>query len=557
MKTEHIIDELFDLDVNPDVESRGYNYYKEGRVTEVTDLGDGYYEAIVEGADDYTVNIHLKNGTVIDYDCDCPYSYGGPCKHVVAALYSIDEMGRKQNPTAKPGISKTDTLKAILNKIPENELQSFVYGILTSDKSLRNIFMAKYAGYLYPDTKELYVKKVRCLIDSFTDRSGYLDEEDTPELRDTLCSLMDRIGPDADNITKQRLIYTGEAIVEEVSVYLDEMYYEDCLTETLEYAIQIMMETADTGLKERLRTGLFEWTLDTFRKNSAKSYFWLPELLLLGIKSMRNDTEKKRLETTLDRVQNLTDRQFLKAELILRTEGKEAAFLYKEKHSQNPEFRKEIIEKALTDNDYDKARKLAEEGIESDMETHKGRVEQWREYLLTVYLKTGDNEQMIKMARHFLSDCFTSGHPKKYYYDLIKSHISKDKWPEYYEDLIEEGKNGSGYLSPYYRLSDYFIWEEKWERLLKLLQEKPEFEHIASAEKYLAKDYGLELARMYRDLIPPYLENHKERKYYQTVCSYIRRMKKLGADEVVQDLVLQLRRTYSNRKALLEELSKI
>ncbi len=56
---------------------------------------------------------------------------------------------------------------------------------------------------------------------------------------------------------------------------------------------------------------------------------------------------------------------------------------------------------------------------------------------------------------------------------------------------------------------------------------------IDNSEKYLGKDYSSELIAFYNNGIPDFLKNNIETKYYQTVCRYIRRMKKLvGAKEV-------------------------
>jgi uncharacterized Zn finger protein len=82
-KFEHQIDET--------ILKRGLQYYKKGYVANVDELGSGEYEALVEGSEDYIVNLTIKGGIIEDYTCDCPYDMGPICKHVVATLFYLQK----------------------------------------------------------------------------------------------------------------------------------------------------------------------------------------------------------------------------------------------------------------------------------------------------------------------------------------------------------------------------------------------------------------------------------------------------------------------------------
>lgn len=62
--------------------SRGFQYYKQGRVVKLTIPSERNLKAIVEGSELYHVNINLDNLTATR--CDCPVSWN--CKHIFAAL---------------------------------------------------------------------------------------------------------------------------------------------------------------------------------------------------------------------------------------------------------------------------------------------------------------------------------------------------------------------------------------------------------------------------------------------------------------------------------------
>ena len=70
---------------------RGLNYYEEGYVTSLEETSTGY-TAVVEGTEDYDVEIEIRDDRVYDMTCTCPYAEeGNYCKHMAAVLYEIEE----------------------------------------------------------------------------------------------------------------------------------------------------------------------------------------------------------------------------------------------------------------------------------------------------------------------------------------------------------------------------------------------------------------------------------------------------------------------------------
>jgi uncharacterized Zn finger protein len=66
---------------------RGQDYYHSGAVFDVVRRGDQIV-AQVEGSqyEPYTVSVDLAEEGIIDAECDCPYDWGGWCKHIIATL---------------------------------------------------------------------------------------------------------------------------------------------------------------------------------------------------------------------------------------------------------------------------------------------------------------------------------------------------------------------------------------------------------------------------------------------------------------------------------------
>lgn len=80
---QHIAVRFDDLTVK-----RGFQYYKQGRVTELTCVPHESLECIVEGNERYQVSISL--GDLSLSECNCPVQ--GSCKHMIATLLQYAEM---------------------------------------------------------------------------------------------------------------------------------------------------------------------------------------------------------------------------------------------------------------------------------------------------------------------------------------------------------------------------------------------------------------------------------------------------------------------------------
>jgi hypothetical protein len=90
-----------------------------------------------------------------------------------------------------------------------------------------------------------------------------------------------------------------------------------------------------------------------------------------------------------------------------------------------------------------------------------------------------------------------------------------------------------------------------------MLKQNLSMENIQQDEQYLLKDYSAELIELYSERIINYIEKYIGRNNYQTACRYLRRMKKLGGNDKVNELVELFRKQYPQRKALMDELTRV
>ena len=106
----------------PESFSRGEEYYRSGRVSDIERRGD-VLRAEVEGSSyaPYQVTIELDESGIISADCTCPYDWGGCCKHIVAALLTYirkrEEIAERPAPDALLAGLDAETLRGLLSSL--------------------------------------------------------------------------------------------------------------------------------------------------------------------------------------------------------------------------------------------------------------------------------------------------------------------------------------------------------------------------------------------------------------------------------------------------------
>jgi uncharacterized Zn finger protein len=176
----------FEQYIDETILKRGLQYFKKGHVHEPEEISPGVYEAIVEGTEDYTVRLTIKNGIITEHVCDCPYDFGPVCKHVAAVIFYLvqDELELnnktkrvKTNQTSKPAKRKTvdEQVDELLEKVTHDELKQFVREQASQNASFRNLFLSSFVQHNSNESKELYVKQVKAILKAASDRHRFID----------------------------------------------------------------------------------------------------------------------------------------------------------------------------------------------------------------------------------------------------------------------------------------------------------------------------------------------------------------------------------------------
>ena len=239
-----------------------------------------------------------------------------------------------------------------------------------------------------------------------------------------------------------------------------------------------------------------------------KGWDWHQSMIDLAIKLATNKEEVKLLHELLDKViptgeewdWDFNKAQQARALLIRKTEGEENEVLFLEKNLINSEFRKKVI--------------------------------YYARYLFIHSIKE-----------------------KKPYYDLQKYVVPQER-PEFIEKINADHYNQKRGFDPIF-IANIYIWEGHLDKLFNLVKQNPSLYDLDRYEEYLITGYGEEITDIYQKAIISFAGEKLGRNHYQAVCRYLKKLIKMGARPKAENTISQLRVTYPQRTALMEEISKI
>lgn len=561
----------FEQTIDETILKRGLQYFKNGYVQEPEEIGNGEFEAIVEGSENYTVNLTIKNNVVTESVCSCPYDAGPVCKHVVAVIFhlqqdelKLNEKTRKRGNTTPKPKSKTvaEQVDELLDKLSHTDLKSYISEQCRKDSTFRQLFLAKYAYLVVPDSKALYAKQIQAILKSAIGRHGYIEYSAGHFVGSAVGGLLENAQKQVETANYPTAFYIACAIMEEMTKALesaDDSHGE--IGGCIEPSVEIIYSIATKQIPDNLKTEIFDYCLDAFKKKIFSGWDWHFPMLDIATQLVSSAEEAKQVYALLDTVKETNDgwdwdfrkAQSIRLDLINKMEGKEAAKQYLEQNVTNSDFRKKVIETAISQKDYIKAIHLAEEGIRIDDKSKPGLADNWRNYLLKIYTIQNDTENIRKYARYLF---LKANHEKKPLFDILKKHVAKENWEKYVNQLITEIIEKERWFN-FSAIANIYIWEERWTDLFGIVKKHVSLNILESYDKYLLPNFTNEISDLYQTAILKFMENSTNRGYYQEACRYIRKMIKMGARDKANFVIKMLQTLYPKRKALMEELQKV
>lgn len=550
---EQIIDDV--------ILKRGLSYFNNGSVLNFLEISTEEYEAVVSGSEEYTVVLKISNNTITEYYCDCPYDYGPVCKHIAAAIFYLmqEELQLNEAKPKKPRkktTSVTQQIKQLLKTISHKELMAFVEENSKKDRKFRNQFIASFGHLSENQSKGFYQKQIHSILQSAAGREGWIGMSDMRYVFNTTQVFVENATNFLASNQFKSVFAISTALLEEIT---EAFQYGDDSNGDLGYfvdaAMELLSKLTQNKIPEALRKEIIEYCISSFKQDLFKGWDWHLGMLNLASNLIKEEADADIILSCLDTVSSeyeIECAQVFKLELLRRFKEDEVE-KYINQHLSNHLIRKNEIELAFEKEDFRRVIKLSKDGIKINENNKPGLIKVWYNWLLKVAQAQKNTSNIIVYARILLIDNF---YPEQDYYQILKDHIETEDWHSFLEEIIEEitPKTAWTYTD---LIREIYIKEAWWDRLFLLLKQNTSLSNIEQNEPYLAKDFSPELINLYSESITEYIEENVGRKYYKTACRYLRRMKKLGGNDQVEDLVKFFQKEYPRRKALIEELNNV
>lgn len=563
----------FEQNVPEIILERGSNYFCEGAVKDLQDMDNGQWFAIVEGNNDYEVEIKIsKNGEVVDYDCNCPYD-GEICKHIIAVLYQIREEIMISEPDSKTNTQSS--WKTIISVVPENDLREFLLGYALKNKDFRNKLLTHFVDFDNTDNRSKYKQIIQDIFDTASGRDGYIDYYQANIVMGQVNVLLAK----ADNFLSTG-IYT-EAFYIAASVASESIkaiqYMDDSDGEcsgAVNEAFDIISRIIESLPDESFKDEIYEWILNEAKNPDYNDYGCAEYLfpLILEI-SAAPEKEKDVLAFIDDQIEKVANERgwikdyrmekylSLKIDIFRKNGRHEKADEIINNNLRVHDFRREIVEKHLSVNNYGEAIRLIKEGIDIAVkDNYAGIVTDWKEMLMEIYKKQNDVAKYRELAKELY---FSNRHELKYYRQYKSTFSDEDKWKtelnNILEALIKETSGKKSVFSGMPRhIAELYIEEKMWKELYSLLKSCSDIFSLLEYYNYLVNDFHSELILLFKDAIIKEAFRVSDRKGYHTIANYLSKMSKIpGGKEAAGALREELLKKFYNRPAMKDEFNNI
>jgi len=173
---------------SPESFDRGNSYYQQGAVMAMVKRGDAL-RAEVAGTDfaPYKVSVSFDGAGVTSATCDCPYDWGGWCKHIVAVLLTC-----VREPET---VRELPALEEVLSGLDREQLQNLLLKLAELDPSLADAIEGEVSLSASSGTGQTNVEAIRRSARSSLQTPGYREPYDayrhTGGNPDQACRILD------------------------------------------------------------------------------------------------------------------------------------------------------------------------------------------------------------------------------------------------------------------------------------------------------------------------------------------------------------------------------
>ena len=542
---------------------RGESYYFDGAVLELHKTEHGYH-GVVEGTEDYEVDIEMEGGRICEMYCSCPYAEGGNnCKHMAAVLFEIEEQSEEDILTEETcQDDQEQEVEEIIERIPEEELRSFVKEIAAQNSEIRNILMTRYAVKIDEKQMDLLKQGVNQLVWEYGDRRGYIDYRNAWDfcwalenyLEDKVDTLIDR------KCYRQAFELTNYVFRTIGNIDIDD---SDGGTSQVANACYDKWKEILENCSEEEKNEMFSWFMSHLSCNYVIDYledymedfltheFQNREMLEKMLKDLDERIEMQALSTDCGStwsVRHGYENNIIKRlELMERLDFPEEEIReYRRRHWRFSAVRELEIQENLDNGNLDEAIWILQESKTLDKE-YPGLVARYSEQLISIYETQPDKEGYKKELLYYVFECPQNNLVHIY---KLKEVCTDKEWEDYREQILKNPKN-------YNILYPFMEKEGMYESMLECIRKETFIYNLDKYEKVLKEKFPEQVRDIYISYLRHEAERAGNRKRYRELMKYLKKIRRYpGGKEKASEIAENWRGMYYRRTAMMDEMRK-
>ncbi len=564
----------FEAVIDPVIVKRGEEYFYNSAVRRLKKLKDDEWIASVEGTETYRVRILFKDKNIYDHSCSCPYDMGPVCKHIVAVLFAVREklgdglkVQKKQKSNSKNAARFTEeTFEQMVSRIPREDINAIITDYAGQEPSFADYVSARCVVKASSSDKEEYRQIIQNTVDAVRGRHGYIGYWQASRAVNGAEMVLDKAQKFLAKRQPARALAICQCVLEEMVPLLQEADDSNgSIGDVIGWAFQYLSECAQQAKDADFRKAFLAYLLKECGHKRYEGWSdWRWELLAIAGEVVQIPQECKNLFDRIDEIESKHSyvgwgqydyerATVIKMEVIERLGTREDAETFLNQHLDCTSLREHAVERALKRRDYILAKKLVFDGLAQDKARGlPGLVSKWEQHLLDI----AEAQKDISEAKKYSLQLFLGSNDFAFY-DRHKRCFTVKEWPLEVQKIIDTIRHSKDGRNCVYALPQIYIREERWQDLMGYVQKSSSSGVLENFTKHLASRFPDELSAVYEKVIVEDLAPQMGRGNYQYLCKFLRRLHKLGDKDRVRRLVAELSEKYSNRPAMLEELSRV
>ena len=527
----------------PHILERGREYYREDRVTELSDR-DGNITACVEGSEPYGVEIEYSGKDILFMSCDCPFADGGEnCKHMAAVLYAWEAGEISERPTA-------GELEKAISAFSKDELRRLLLSVALADERVAAILCPPKEDRK-PVSSAGWKKQIAAISRRYGGRDGFIDYENAWDYASELEELLTE---NAERLREMESIEDAFSLIcavyeEAVTVEIDDSDGEiTMLLSACEEEWDEVFEAANTPQKLKMQ----EWFLKEWEKAD-----WLGEEILgkfafynssseemsrKGLAKLDRAIEKEKENAKSYRLTGLLQQKLDVLEQLPDAETEVERFF--EDYGNIPEIRMMYADRLLSAGSTDEGIHVLEQAKADEESRYYAECACKR--LVELYEARNDRGKLIAELRTMLT---TFRQDDMNYAVQLKALMSEQEWIIMRQELLQ-----SSLFAP---KNELLFTEGLFRRLLDRIIQSESVSAMDRYSPFLRADYPTEVLRFYVQYLIKAAKQACNRKMYYSLMTYLRKLSEYpGGKEQAEKLATEWKRTYIRRTAMMDELKK-